>query len=128
MSCVEPLALVGIGLRFPKASTVAQFWSNLLSGVDCVQDVNPRWHASRFTDPGHLDTRGKVRSARGAFLEDPLGFDGPFFSLSPSQAAAMDPQQRLLLEVAHEAFEDAGIKVEHLAGVKNVGLRRQLHL
>ncbi len=43
-------------------------------------------------------------------------FDASFFGISPREATCMDPQQRLLLEVAWEAFEDAGLTQERLAG------------
>ena len=36
--------------------------------------------------------------------------------MSPREAMHVDPQQRLLLEMAYEAFEDAGLTLERLAG------------
>lgn len=43
-------------------------------------------------------------------------FDSAFFRIPNVEAKAIDPQQRMMLEVAYEAFEDAGIRLEDLAG------------
>ncbi|ORA10294.1 hypothetical protein BST12_26805, partial [Mycobacterium angelicum] len=57
----------------------------------------------------------------GAYLEDALGFDAPFFGISDGEAENMDPQQRLALELAWAALEDAGIVPQEIAG-KSVAL------
>jgi acyl transferase domain-containing protein len=48
--------------------------------------------------------------------QDPALFDNAFFSISNVEAKAIDPQHRMMLEVAYEAFEDAGVPMEDLAG------------
>ena len=53
----------------------------------------------------------------GHFLkENVAAWDAPFFSITPTEAKAMDPQQRILLEVTYESFENAGLKMEEMAG------------
>lgn len=112
------VAIVGIGCRFPGgAHSPAQLWNLIKEGRHGIVDVpSERWSLLRHQcdDP---DIEGKHRPRRGGFLEVPLDhFDSQFFGLLPREADSLDPQQRLLLEVAWEAFEDAGIPVDSLAG------------
>jgi len=116
----EPIAIVGIGCRFPGgASNPRQFWRNLCMGKDAIIDVpSDRWDIRRFYDPDP-DKPGKSYVKQGGFLKEKVDhFDPLFFGISPREAESMDPQQRLLLEVAWEAFEDAGLVIEELAGSK----------
>ena len=48
--------------------------------------------------------------------QDVAAFDANFFSISHNEAMAMDPNQRFMLEVAYEAFENAGLPLETIAG------------
>ncbi len=101
----EPIAIIGIGCRFPGADGPAAFWDLLSEGRDAVGDIPPeRW------------TPGPDGARRGGFLEQVDQFDAKFFNISPREAARIDPQQRLLLEVAWEALEDAGQVTARLAG------------
>src|SRR3989338_6987367 len=113
----EPIAIIGIGCRFPGgANDPESFWKLLTNGVDAVTEVpRDRWDADAFYDPD--PTRpGKTNSRWGGFLRDVNQYDYQFFGVPPPEAAQMDPQQRLLLEVAWEALEDAGQVLERLAG------------
>ena len=38
--------------------------------------------------------------------EDTRGFDAPFFSMTPQEAASLDPQQRGILEMTYKALEN----------------------
>jgi len=113
----EPIAIVGMGCRFPgDAHGPAAFWEKLRTGFDAVGEVPAdRWPAAAYfnADP---ENPGTMYSQRGAFLRDVDKFDARFFGISPREAASMDPQQRLLLETAWEAFEDAGVVPEQLRG------------
>lgn len=114
----EPLAIVGIGCRYPGGSTSpAAFWRMLATGLDAVCDIPPeRWNADRYysTDVG---APGKMYVREGGFLKEPIDmFDAAFFGISPREAIYIDPQQRLLLEATWEALEDAGISPADLAG------------
>jgi len=113
----EPIAIVGIGCRFPgKASDPDGFWRLLRDGVDAVTTVPPdRWSIKDFYDP-EPGTPGKTIACRGGFIDGIDEFDAAFFAISPREAARMDPQQRLLLEVSWEALEDGGFVAEHVAG------------
>jgi acyl transferase domain-containing protein/aryl carrier-like protein len=113
----EPLAIVGIGCRFPGgADSPAQFWRLLRDGVDAIGPVPAdRWNADALyaEDP---QTPGKMSTRWGGFIGGLDRFEPSFFGISPREAASLDPQQRLLLEVASEALEDAGLRTERLAG------------
>jgi len=103
----EPIAIIGIGCRFPGADGPSAFWQLLFDGVDAVTEVPPqRWSP---------DTAGTA-TRWGGFLDQVDQFDPQFFGISPREATRMDPQQRLLLEVTWEALEDAGQVPERLAG------------
>ncbi|NJO07564.1 MAG: type I polyketide synthase, partial [Chloroflexaceae bacterium] len=113
----EPIAIVGIGCRFPGgANSPTAFWQLLQDGVDAITEVPAdRWDVQeRFNTDRSVP--GAVVTRWGGFLDDIDQFDNGFFGISPREAACMDPQQRILLETAWEAFEDAGIPVDQLAG------------
>nr|AAF62883.1 epoD [Sorangium cellulosum] len=113
----EPIAVIGIGCRFPGGVTDPEsFWRLLEEGSDAVVEVpHERWDIDAFYDPDP-DVRGKMTTRFGGFLSDIDRFEPAFFGISPREATTMDPQQRLLLETSWEAFERAGILPERLMG------------
>ncbi|WP_231384346.1 type I polyketide synthase [Mycobacterium sp. UM_WGJ] len=112
----EPIAIVGIGCRFPGADGPEEFWRLLSGGADATSDVPAdRWDVDAFYNPDP-SVPGTAVTRRGGFLGQVDQFDFQFFGISPRESAQMDPQQRLLLEVAWEALEDAGQVPDELAG------------
>ena len=112
----EPIAIIGMGCRFPGAGSPAAFWRVLDQGLDLVREVPAdRWNMSQFHDSDPA-APGRSYSRHGGFLEDIDQFDARFFGISPREATSMDPQQRLLLETAWEALEDAGLPPDRLRG------------
>ncbi|MGH3373317.1 MAG: type I polyketide synthase, partial [Actinoallomurus sp.] len=104
----NPVAIVGLACRLPRASGPAAFWRLLCEGESAISAMP--------ADRRHANT-GEAAPARfGGFLDDVGSFDAGFFGISPREAAAMDPQQRLVLELTWEAMEDAGVRPETLAG------------
>src|SRR5689334_21211961 len=100
----EPVAIIGLGCRFPGAEGPAAFWSLMERGGDSVGAL-----------PADREIAG-AHSARGGFLEHIDRFDAEFFGISTREAERLDPQQRLLLEVTWEALETAGYAPNGLAG------------
>ncbi len=114
----EPIAIIGIGCRFPGAPSPQAFWQLLKNGVDAITEVpSDRWDIHSLYDENPA-TPGKMYCRWGGFLEQVDRFDPEFFGIAPREAAYIDPQQRLLLEVVWEALEDAGQVPSQLSGTK----------
>ena len=115
----EPVAVVGMGCRFPGDVVGPEsFWRLLVNGEDAISEVPAdRWDAEEFYHPDPL-APGRMTTKWGGFVSDVAGFDADFFAISPREAEAMDPQQRLLLEVAWEALEHAGIAPDSLGDTR----------
>src|SRR5271156_139373 len=119
IAAAEPVAVVGIGCRFPGGAVGPEgYWNFLANAGDGICEIPAdRWNADEYYDPAQF-APGRMSSKWGGFLPDVAGFDADYFGISPREAEAMDPQQRLMLEVAYEALEHAGIATEDLSGVR----------
>jgi acyl transferase domain-containing protein len=113
----EPIAIVGIGCRYPGGiSDCESFWRLLGDGVDAVTEMpRERWDVDALYDPDP-EAIGKMMTRHGGFLSEIDRFDAGFFGISPREVVNMDPQQRLLLETGWEALERAGVTAEQLSG------------
>ncbi len=113
----EPIAIIGIGCRFPGSANDPQtYWQLLRTGRDAITEVpTDRWSLAEYYDP-NPDAPGKMYTRYGGFIDHIDKFDPRFFGISPREAASMDPQQRLLLEVCWEALEHANIVPHTIAG------------
>ena len=103
----EPIAVVGLGCRFPgDVDSPNAFWRLLQNGTDAIVDLPAhRWAATPL-----------LPHCRGGFLSEVDQFDAEFFGMPPREAERLDPQHRLLMEVAWESLWDAGYTPEMLAG------------
>ncbi|MBF0573051.1 MAG: type I polyketide synthase [Desulfamplus sp.] len=115
----EPIAIIGIGCRFPGGSNnlynLSDYWKLLFNKESGVVEVPvERWDNSIYYDPDQ-DAPGRISTRFAALLKDVDKFDAAFFRITPREARSMDPQQRLLLEVAWEALENANIAPHTLA-------------
>lgn len=113
----EPIAIVGMGLRFPgNAKDADSFWHLLKNGIDAITEIPPqRWNVDDYYDP-NPDAPGKMYTRYGGFIDEVDKFDPHFFGIAPREAMDMDPQQRLLLEVSWEALENGGFSADKLKG------------
>ncbi|WP_432844595.1 acyltransferase domain-containing protein [Amycolatopsis sp. CA-161197] len=108
----EPIAIVGVGCRFPGGVRSAEdLWAVAAEGRDVIGELpaDRGW-------PAELDGGEFPVARRGGFLEGIADFDAAFFGIAPREALAMDPQQRLLLETSWEAMERAGLDPARLRG------------
>ena len=110
-----PIAVIGMGCRFPGgADEPNAFWNLLSQGYCAVRETpNDRWDVDKFYSEDAVKP-GTMYTKYGAFLNNVDSFDPEFFSITPREAERMDPQQRLFLEVAWEALECAGQPAENL--------------
>ena len=113
----QPIAIVGMGCRFPGgADDAASFWELLREGCEAISEVPAeRWNIDEYYDPDPTKP-GKMVSRFGGFLTDIDKFDAAFFGIAPREAAMMDPQQRMLLEVTWQALESGAIAPRSLSG------------
>ncbi|OQE20435.1 hypothetical protein PENSTE_c013G03650 [Penicillium steckii] len=118
MNTPEPVAIVGMGCRFPGgANTPAKLWELLEQKRDVLKPIS----SDRFNAKAFFDTNGERQgcmNVQHAYTldEDIRQFDASFFKMNPLEAEAMDPQQRILLEVVYEALESAGYAMEGMQG------------
>jgi thioester reductase-like protein len=123
----EPVAVVGVGCRFPGGvDGLESFWQMLVdgrSGIGVIPD--DRWDVDEFyaADP---DEPGRTYARHGGFIDGVKEFDAALFGIPPREAVSIDPQHRLVLEVAWQALEHAGIAPDSVRGSNGgvfVGLR-----
>lgn len=112
----DAIAIIGASGKFPKARDLVEFWENIRSGRDCIDEVPAsRWDIGKYYDPDP-QAPGKSYCKWMGALDGAGEFDARFFNITPLEAELMDPQQRLFLETAWHAIEDAAIDPASLAG------------
>ncbi|HEY9772538.1 MAG TPA: SDR family NAD(P)-dependent oxidoreductase [Planktothrix sp.] len=92
----EPIAIVGLSCRFPKADDPRAFWRLLVNELDAISETP-------------ADRGASQKHRWGGFIEHVGEFDAGFFGISPREASEMHAVQGLLLELAWEALDDSGL-------------------
>ena len=117
-SANEDVAIIGVFGRYPQANNLDEFWTNLVEGRDCIEEIPfERWDYRLYFDP-EPGTPGRSYNKWGGFLRDVDKFDPLFFNISPREAEIIDPQERLFLETVWNTVEDAGYSRRALSGRK----------
>ncbi len=127
-SIQDPVAIIGLSGRYPRAKNVDEFWLRLRNGDNCIGEIpRSRWQwkdyfASKQSQSNDTVATAGIYSKWGGFIDDVDAFDSLFFSISPREAANMDPQERLFLETAQSTLDDAGYQAQDLADNQRVGV------
>ncbi len=102
----EPIAVVGMGCRFPgRADSPEALWQLLLDGADAIIPV-----------PADRWSLAEAPIQAGGFVEEMPDFDPSAFRMSALEATCLDPRQRLMLMCSYEALERAGQPLDALQG------------
>lgn len=114
----EPIAIIGMSCRFPKAASVAEFLTLLQNGDSGMTDIPlERWDNEQFFDKD-VDALGKLYIRQLGLVEDIKRFDAEFFNISPREAKFMSPPIRLFMECSYHALEDANLALDQVKDSK----------
>ncbi|HMK37470.1 MAG TPA: SDR family NAD(P)-dependent oxidoreductase [Desulfomonilaceae bacterium] len=117
----EPIAVVGIGLRFPGSHSPETFWEHIVDGQSGIIPVpDGRWADQDFFYDPDPKVPDKTYSKIGGFIPD-LQFDPLKYRIPPSVARQMDRTQQMAVTCVADAIEDAGLSPGQLKG-KRVGI------
>ncbi|HKX94292.1 MAG TPA: type I polyketide synthase, partial [Methylibium sp.] len=108
------IAIIGMAIRVPDASTPEQFWANLAAGRESVRHYSDEELLARGVSPAALADPSYVKA--GIPFEGLDQFDPEFFGFSPKEAGILDPQHRQFYEACWEALESAGHPPESFTG------------
>ncbi|SAL32898.1 polyketide synthase [Caballeronia udeis] len=113
---LQPIAVIGMAGQFPKARDIEEFWRNLESGRDCIDEIpDARWRLRDFYQEGAA-VPGRTNSRWLGALDEYDLFDPLFFNISPTEAECMDPQQRVFLQSSWHCIENASYSAQTLSG------------
>lgn len=119
MTIKQPLAIIGIGCRFPGGITdLDSYWRLLIDRRSGITEVPAeRWNWHKYYHP-NAEIPNRMVTKWGGFVDHADQFDAQFFGISPRELGQMDVQQRWLLETSWEAMENAGVPASGLRGSK----------
>ncbi|MFD5799150.1 beta-ketoacyl synthase N-terminal-like domain-containing protein, partial [Streptomyces diastatochromogenes] len=103
----DPIAIVGLSALYPKSRDLREFWANVVSAADCIEDVPAtHWDVSEHYDPDPA-APDKTYAKRGGFIPT-VPFNPLEFGLPPNTLEVTDVLQLLSLVVARDVLKDAG--------------------
>ncbi|MDB5307683.1 MAG: beta-ketoacyl synthase [Gemmataceae bacterium] len=107
------IAVVGMACVFPGATTLREYWANIVNAVDAVGAPPPgRWRgSSNFRLPA--DHEAFIPADRGGYLPADFLFDPVRYGVQPHLAAHGDPDQFLALHLVDQALGDARVAADN---------------
>lgn len=115
----EPIAVVGMGCRFPgNVNDPEAFWELLSEGKSGIIDIpESRWNTDELIR-NNPSLKGKKNLFRAGLLDNIDQFDASFFGISPEEASSLDPRQQLLLQTCWHTLENAKVDPDQLRNSK----------
>lgn len=112
----KDIAIIGMGVRLPRANSMEEFWENTRRQVEVIRDLPEirKNDANRYV--GYCKPHFRKEYAQIAYLDEIDKFDYRFFNIAPKEAGLLDPNQRLFFETTWQAIEDAGYGGDKLVG------------
>ena len=100
------IAIVGVSALFPGSTDAGGFWTDILAGVDLVEEIpKSHWLKDDYMHP-ELNTQDMTYATRGAFIES-VPFDALSWGVPPKIVPATDSAQLLALIMAQRVLNDA---------------------
>ncbi|MFM8927703.1 MAG: beta-ketoacyl synthase N-terminal-like domain-containing protein, partial [Rhodoluna sp.] len=101
----EPIAITGMAVALPGATTLASYWSMIIRSEKQIKIVpSSRWPADRYYSSESTAT--SVVSKWGTFIE-PIVIDLAPYPITPAQAAVTEPTQIIALDLVTKALSYA---------------------
>ena len=109
----EQIAVVGMGMIVPGATSPDEFWNLLETGQDPKTDASKqRWDKDRYCQPGEFQNY-RSYGCRGGFIVD-YQYDWRAHKVPPKQVANANPLQFALLDAADRALKASGYSGDKL--------------
>ena len=114
----SPIAVVAMAGVFPGASTLDQFWHNIVHKIDACGDIpESRWISRPADMVSSRPAPDKAFHRRGCVIQD-FDFDPDGFAMPADSLRALDPMYHLVLHAgrqAFSAFQSAAVDKDRIA-------------
>lgn len=107
------IAIIGMALKFPKASSPEEFWHNIYEGRNCIEHLSDDELLAAGVSEEQLTSPDYVK-VKGGIIDSPYEFDAKLFNYSETEARTMEPQIRIFHEIVWKALENAGYDPRHV--------------
>ncbi len=115
---IDAVAVIGVSCQFPGAKNAEEFWKNINSATESVEELSVEELVAEGLNPNLVTQKDYVN--RVSRLKNVDLFDADFFAMTAREASITSPSQRLLLQCAYEAIEDASYSPDKCT--RNIGV------